>query len=256
MEASIIHAVARDLRHATRCGSPITPARIDTLDLELAFEIAALGRELALADGERVAGYKIGLTAAAVRASFNYESPVYGYVLESTMSTSGGFVETRQLSNPMVEAEIAFTIGSPLDDPDTSVQDVVEATDSVAPALEIIDSRWSGGAANLPLLIADNTNAAAAVVGEPVRLPADIANATSLLTVGGAQHPGSTDSVLGNPLESVAWLARHLAAQGSGLKPGDVVLSGSMNVPVPLGDAAAASAQITGLGSVRAAFRR
>ncbi|ALQ29719.1 2-keto-4-pentenoate hydratase [Glutamicibacter soli] len=255
MEASNIHAVARDLRHATRCGSPLTPAGFEALDLELACEIAALGRELALADGDRVAGYKIGLTAASARASYRYESPVHGYVLESTLSPSGSFVETQQLSNPMVEAEIAFTIGSPLDDPATSVQDVIEATESVAPALEIIDSRWSGGAASLPLLIADNTNAAAAVVGEPVRLPADIADATSLLTVGGAQHPGSTDSVLGNPLESVAWLARHLAALGSGLKPGDVVLSGSMNVPVSLGNAAAASAQISRLGTVHASFR-
>ena len=255
MEASNIHAVARNLRHATRCGSPLTPAGIETLDLDLAFEIAALGRDLALADGERVAGYKVGLTAAAVRASYNYETPVHGYVLESTLVPSGGFIETRQLSNPMAEAEIAFMIRSPLDDPATTLQDVIKATESVAPALEIIDSRWSGGAASLPLLIADNTNAAAAVVGIPVRLPADIANATSLLTVGDTQHPGSTDSVMGNPLESVAWLARQLASQGSGLKAGDVVLSGSMNVPVPLGDAPAASAQITGLGSVHASFR-
>ncbi|QRQ78084.1 2-keto-4-pentenoate hydratase [Glutamicibacter protophormiae] len=255
MEASNVHAVARSLRHAMRHGTPRASAGIEPLDLGLAFEIAALGRELALAEGERLAGYKIGLTAAPVRASYNYDTPVHGYLLESTLAPSGGFIDTRQLSNPMAEAEIAFIIGSPLDDPDASIQDVITATESVAPALEIIDSRWSGGAASLPMLIADNTNASAAVVGKPVGLPADIADATSLLTVGEAKHPGSTDSVLGNPLESVAWLARHLASQGSGLKPGDIVLSGSMNVPVPLGVAAMAAAQITGLGTVHAAFR-
>ncbi|WP_313812923.1 fumarylacetoacetate hydrolase family protein [Glutamicibacter sp.] len=254
MEASSIQSVARDLRLATRSGAPVSTLGTESLDLQLAAIIAAHGREIAEAEGDRVVGYKIGLTAAAVRDSFNADGPVQGYLLESTLIEAGGSISTEAMRNPAVEAEVAFIIGEPLNNPEATVEDVIAATKAVAPAIEIVDSRWTGGPSNLPLLVADNTNAAAAVVGEPVELPADIAAATSLLTVGTSEHPGSTETVMGNPLESVAWLARYLAQTADGLKPGDVILSGSMNVPAPLGDSTTATAAITGVGSVSANF--
>ncbi|MFJ2618705.1 2-keto-4-pentenoate hydratase [Glutamicibacter sp. NPDC087344] len=254
MEASSIHNVARDLHRAARSGAPVSTLGTETLDLQLATIIAAHGREIAELEGDRVVGYKIGLTAAAVRNSFNTDGPVHGYLLESTLLEAGGSISTQQMSKPAVEAEIAFIIGEELNNPEATVADVIAATKSVAPAIEIVDSRWKGGPANLPLLIADNTNAAAAVVGEPVDLPADIAAATSLLTVGATEHPGSTETVMGNPLESVAWLARFLAQTADGLKRGDVILSGSMNVPAPLGDSQTATATISGVGTVSVNF--
>lgn len=254
MEASSKQAVAHNLRLATRNGAPISTTEAKALDLELAAEIAAIGRELAVAEGERVIGYKIGLTAAAVRDSFKTDSPVQGYLLESTLAQAGGVIDTSSMTNPAVEAEVAFIIGKELKNPQATIDEVIEATQAVAPAIEIVDSRWHGGPSSLAMLIADNTNAAAAVVGEPVALPNDIAEAKSLLIVGSSRHPGTTETVLGNPLESVAWLARHLAQSGSSLKPGDIILSGSMNVPAPLGDAKSATSQITGLGSVSTNF--
>lgn len=254
MKASSINTIARNLRLATSNGSPLPATGIETLELNLAADIAALGRNLAEAEGERVVGYKIGLTAAAVRESFNTDSPVHGYLLESTLAQAGGTIATGHMSKPLVEAEIAFIIGKPLNHANIGIEDIISATRAVAPAIEIVDSRWIGGAASLPMLIADNTNAAAAVLGPPVDLPRNLAEATSLLTVGTGKHPGSTATVMHNPLEAVAWLARHLAENGAGLKPGDIVLSGSMNVPVPLGDAITATAEITGLGIVHASF--
>ena len=254
MKASNIQTIARNLRLATSNGSPLPTAGIETLDMNLAADIAAFGRGVAVAEGERVVGYKIGLTAAAARASFNADSPVQGYLLESTLALAGGSIATGHMSKPLVEAEIAFIIGEALNSATIGVEDVIAATRAVAPAIEIVDSRWIGGAASLPMLVADNTNAAAAVLGAPVALPANLAEATSLLTVGSGKHPGSTETVLGNPLEAVVWLARHLAENGSGLEPGDIVLSGSMNVPVPLGDATTVTAEISGLGTVHASF--
>ncbi|MGP9782498.1 2-keto-4-pentenoate hydratase [Glutamicibacter sp. AOP12-B1-11] len=255
MEASSIQTIARNLRQATRTGVAVSAVGAGTLELDLAVEIAATGRALAIAEGERVVGYKIGLTAAAVRESFETVNPVQGYLLAGTLLPAGGTLDTGKLRNPLVEAEIAFIIGEPLNNPNATLEDIIAATKAVAPALEIVDSRWSGGAANLSLLIADNTNAAAAFVGEPVPLPTNIAEATSLLTVGTSKYPGSTETVLGNPLESVAWLARHLAAAGAGLSAGDIVLSGSMNIPVPLGSSSSATATIDCAGSVSANFR-
>ncbi len=254
MEASSIQSVARNLRLATRSGAPVSTVGTETIDMDLASIIAAHGREIAESEGERVVGYKIGLTAAAVRASFNADAPVQGYLLESTLIEAGGSIATENMSNPAVEAEIAFIIGTALNNPEATVEDVIAATKAVAPAIEIVDSRWTGGPANLPMLVADNTNAAAAVVGKAVELPADIAAATSLLTVDSTEHPGSTETVMGNPLESVAWLARYLARTAEGLKPGDIILSGSMNVPAPLAGAKSATAAIAGIGSVSANF--
>lgn len=247
---TVIPAVARSLHRARLDGTLVAP---EPLELDDACAIADHGLHLARSEGERVIGYKIGLTADRAREAFGHDAPVAGYLLESRLHPDGALIPTATLNAPHAETEIAFLIGADLP-ADATEEDLAAATRAVAPALEIIDSRWQGGASTLPLLLADNANAAAAVLGAPVPLPNDLAAARSVLRIGAQQHQGQAEVVLGDPLRAVAWLARHLAARGSMLRAGDVVLSGSLNVPAPLGAATEVSAEIDGLGRVQARF--
>jgi 2-keto-4-pentenoate hydratase len=60
--------------------------------------------------------------------------------------------------------------------------------------------------------------------------------------------------VMGNPLNSLAWLANHLGSRGLGLRPGDVVMSGSVSKLLTPKAGDTIRATYTRLGSVSVRF--
>jgi 2-keto-4-pentenoate hydratase len=254
MDQHVIQEIAQRLRQATATGQPVTPDAPAGFDLASAYKVARATRDMAVATGKRVAGYKVGLTSAPARQAYDATEPAAGYLLADTVIPSGGTVPTRTLLNPSVEVEVAFVLADSLETADITAHDVLKATAALAPALEIVCSRWDGGPGNLPMLVADNTNAAAAVIGERVAPPSDLASVSSVLTIGGQSVHGSASAVLGNPAEAVAWLARHLITSGTPLQAGDIVLSGTLSTPVPLDTSREVHAEIKGLGAVSASF--
>lgn len=242
--------LAHRLRHAAEHRIPADPLDTEALDLDLAYAVAASSRELAIAAGDSVIGYKIGLTSETARAAFRAAEPAAGHLLASRWIASGERLDTRELFQPSAEVEIAFKMGAALGDADTTGADVLAATAAVAPALEIVDSRWHGGARNLPMLIADNTNAAHAVIGDTAPLPDQLSSVQSVLTIRNRTVTGTATAVLGDPAEAVAWLVRHLARTGSGLAAGDVVLSGTLSAPEPIRPGDHLHAVVTGVGEV------
>lgn len=254
MNHEAIEAMARSLRQSLHTGVLASTAGAHELDLVRASAVAAASRRLAVAEGDRVVGYKIGLTSPEARRAFGAQEPAMGYLLESTVFESDISVSVNQLPNPLIEVEIAFILNTSLDDLQASPDAVMRATGAVAPALEIVDSRWEGGPVGLPMLVADNTNAASAVLGKNAILPRDLSAVGSVLVIGSETIVGTAKTVLGNPAEAVAWLARHLAKAGTPLQAGDIVLSGTLSAPTPLGGAGEVFAQVDGIGSVRAKF--
>lgn len=224
-----ISEIAHRLRGAAATRLPADATGAEALDLDLAYAISDATRELAVAAGDFVAGYKIGLTSQPARDAFGAAEPAAGHLLASRSVPTGARLDMRELFQPSVEVEIAFVIGAGLAGADTTGADVLAATAAVAPAFEIVDSRWHGGPQNLPMLVADNTNAAGAVLGDRVSPPADLAGVTSDLTIGNQSVTGTATAVLGDPVEAVAWLVRHLARTGHGLAAGDIVLSGNFS---------------------------
>ena len=64
---------------------------------------------------------------------------------------------------------------------------------------------------------------------------------------------GMGSAVLGNPLQSVAWLAGKLGAYGRKLRAGDIVMTGSFVRQFPLAPGDRARAVFSGLGEVEVA---
>jgi 2-oxo-3-hexenedioate decarboxylase/2-keto-4-pentenoate hydratase len=111
-----------------------------------------------------------------------------------------------------------------------SLAEVADAVDAVCAAIEIVDDRRADyRALDVLSLIADNSWNAGIVLGEFVPAWPELATIGGLISVDGIPlDRGSGGDVLGHPFYPVAWLASHLAKEGSGLRAGDIVMTGSL----------------------------
>jgi 2-oxo-3-hexenedioate decarboxylase len=209
-----------------------------------------------LARGERLIGWKAGLTSKAKMKQMGVEVPSIGFLTSDMARPESSVVSTSDLVHPRVECEVAFVTRLPLRGPGCTREAVLEATDYVLPAIEIIDSRFSGFKFDLPSVIADNGSSARFVGGGRARYPGDL----DLRTLGAVLERngeivavGASAAVLGHPADAVAMLVNILGALGEGLEAGSFVMSGGITeaIPVKAGDSVVARFQELGSVSVR-----
>jgi 2-oxo-hept-3-ene-1,7-dioate hydratase len=158
-----------------------------------------------------------------------------------TCCSPTGRIFPSRFIEPRVEVELAFILKAPLKGPNCTIYDVLNATDYVTPALEIIDARIeridraTGATRKVFDTISDNAaNAGIVVGGRPVRPDAvDLRWVSALLYRNGViEESGVAAAVLNHPANGVAWLANRLALHGEMLEPGQIVLGGSFTAPV------------------------
>lgn len=171
--------------------------RVDVeLPLDRAYAVQRQVRSARVAAGDRVAGYKIGLSSTAARGPWDAGEPVSGHLLGSTVvEVDLAAYSLANLSNPHVETEIAFTLHSPLSGDDVSLAEVIAATSHLTIALEIVASRWAGGHSSLGLLVADNVNAAGVVLGPRAASTSDLDDLAVTIDVAGTLTHGSGSQV-------------------------------------------------------------
>lgn len=207
--------------------------------VERAYEVQTRWSELRQERGERIVGRKIGLTSLAMQEQLGVSEPDYGSLWSSRYyPASGGRVEIPSgvFLQPRLEGELAFLLGRPLQGPGVSAQQVLSATEALAVAVEVIDSRIEDWRIKLPDTIADNASYGAFTVGPWSRglREVDLRTVGMLLHRNGARVvEGLGIAALEHPARAVAWLADKLSTFGVRLEPGDIVLSGSLGGAVP-----------------------
>ncbi|MER7763982.1 fumarylacetoacetate hydrolase family protein [Streptomyces sp. NPDC097619] len=198
------------------------------------------------ARGERVTGFKLGFTSLAKMRQMGVSDLIHGRITDRMAIPDGATRDLSGLIHPRVEPEVAFLLGDTLE----PGADPAAAVAAVAPALEVIDSRYDGFAFSLPEVIADNTSAAGYALG-PWRTPGDLAalgNLGVLLELDGRPaQTGSTAAILGHPLRALTEAAR---LAGS-LPAGTVVLAGAATAAVPLHPGTHVRATVASLGTVQ-----
>ena len=239
-------ALARRLDEAWENREPIAPlSESEGLeDVEQAYAVQTNWSELRLSRGERIIGRKIGLTSFAMQEQLGVDEPDYGSLWESRyFPAQGGRVEmpTEPFLQPFLEGELAFLIGRPLAGPGVTLQEALAATEALAVAVEVVDSRIEDWNIKLADTIADNASYGGFTTGPWSRSlrEVDLRTVGMLIHQDGSQvTEGMGAASLGHPAEAVAWLANKLASFGTKLEPGDIVLSGSLGnaVPVERGD--------------------
>lgn len=199
-------------------------------DLADAYRVQRELIERRLARGERLVGSKLGFTSKAKMAQMGVSEIIVGRLTDAMQVDNAAGVELRRFIHPRIEPEIAFRLGR-----DASAGNIADCVDAVAPALEIIDSRYRDFRFSLPDVIADNTSAAAFVVGEwqPLR---DVADLPVRMVVDGAEvEVGSTSAILGHPLYALEQLIELAAKYDIALRAGDMILAGAATAAVPFG---------------------
>jgi 2-keto-4-pentenoate hydratase len=251
---SVIQEAADLLDAAQRGRAPIEPltARFPGMDVAGAYAIQQVNLSRRLRDGRTLVGHKIGLTSRPMQALLGVDEPDFGYLLDD-MVLSGAAAAAGRFCAPRVEPEVAFLLDKPLRGPGVTADDVRAATEAVAVAVEIVDSRIADWRLTLPDTVADNASSGAVVLGDwvPYGDNLDLATAQASLWLNGTEiDSGLGSAVMGDPAVAVAWLANALAPFGTEILPGQFVMSGSFTTAafVHAGDRAVAT--ISGLGTV------
>jgi len=205
-----------------------------------AYAIQKAWIDIKVGEGRVIRGHKIGLTSKAMQSALNIDEPDSGILFDDMFFQDGGLVPTDRFIGTRVEAELAFVMKHRLSGPDCTMFDVLNATDFVIPALEILDTRIervdpkTKATRKIFDTIADNAaNAGIVLGGRPMRpLDVDLRIGALCYRNGQLEETGLAAGVLNHPATSVAWLANKIAPQGHALEPGQVVLAGSFIRPI------------------------
>lgn len=251
--------VAAVLARAEHDRTPICPL-VDTypdLDVVDSYEIQLLNIRHRLERGATVLGHKVGLSSLAMQQMMGVDEPDYGHLLSDMELHPDRPVDARRYCYPRVEVEVGFILGAALPGEGCTEEDVLDATEAVAPAIELIDSRIRDWKIGLADTIADNASSAGFVLGPERVKPRDIdlLGIDARLTRNGeVVAEGRSDAVLGNPVTAVAWLARKVAGFGVHLEAGHVILPGSCTRAIDVRAGDDFVADFTGLGTVHLSF--
>lgn len=214
-----------------------TPQLETPISLEDAYAVQHASIQRRLGRGEARIGIKMGFTSRAKMVQMGVDDLIWGRLTSGMRVEDGGSISLAKYVHPRVEPEIAFLIGKPLSG-NVSIPEALAAVEAVAPALEIIDSRYENFKFSLTDVVADNSSSSGLVVGPWAQPDTDLSNLGLVMAFDGRpQAFGSTAAILGHPLRSLVAAARVVAEAGESLSPGDLVLAGG---------ATAASALIAG----------
>ncbi len=178
-------------------------------------QAASIGRRIAR--GEKRVGVKMGFTSRAKMIQMGIDDMIWGRLTDRMVIEDGGTISMADYVHPRVEPEIAFLLDRPLAGTVTGAE-ALAAVEAVAPAMEIIDSRYRNFKFSLADVVADNCSSSGFVVGPWQDADADLTNLGMILEFGGRPRQiGSSAAILGNPVRALVAAARLSAAAGEPL---------------------------------------
>jgi len=215
----------------------ITNSKQADLSVHEAYQIQQRLNQLKKTDGYRIYAPKLGLTSPAKMAQMQVDHPIYGYVFYYMLMKNNEKFSLSGYIQPRVEPEIAVVLKNDLKGPGITLQDVEDSFDYAVSSLEILDSRYQNYKFTLPDVIADNTSAKGAVYSEKqVKLePKALVTETVQLKINGeVKAEGDGSAVLGNPLETIVFLANELGKQGKVVPGKTPIMTGGMTEAIPI----------------------
>ena len=223
------------------------------IDIVKAYQAQQVFVQSKLDAGDRLVGYKLGLTSRVMQTQLGIDQPDYGPVLAAGVHPDGVEVDLDRLIQPKVEAEIAIVLEAPLAGPHCTALDVRRAAAGAVAAVEIIDSRVADWRIRLADTIADLASSAAIALSSRLvpldRLDPRLAG-VAMTRNGELVATGAGAAALGDPLHAVAWLANTLHPLGATLEAGHVVMTGALHAAVPLAAGDVFRAEFDWLGPV------
>ena len=218
--AEQLDAAARE----SRAVAQIDPER--QLSLEHAYAIQRASIQRRVSRGARRVGLKMGFTSRAKMVQMGLSDVIWGRLTADMLIEEGMAASFARFVHPRAEPEIAFLLKKPLSG-HVTLAEALASVEAVAPALEVIDSRYRDFKFTLPEVIADNASSSGYVVGPWTDPREDFSNLGLTMSIDGrVVQVGSTAAILGHPLRSLVAAARLSDAAGEPLQAGWVVMAG------------------------------
>lgn len=227
------------------------------LSVETAYAAQLAILEHRVSAGASHVGWKVGLTADAVRAIYDATDPVFGYLLEDGGFRSGHSFQFDELYPPLMETEILITLKSPIDAAGANREAARAAIGTIAPAFEIPERRDGGLDLDFALGLVDNVSQRAYVWGEEVEISDGFEFADVELELeknGKIETQVRGADVMDHQLDTLVWLAGALHQHGARLLAGQKIISGSFTKPAPVEKGDSYSARFSGVGEVGMSF--
>lgn len=220
--------LARQLDEAAKHAVSVPQvASLHDIDLENAYKIQRLSMDRRYQRGEKSIGIKLGFTSHAKMKQMGVSDMIWGWLTDAMLYTEGSDLPLKKFIHPRAEPEICFIVGKEINKA-LSLDDAKEHIESLAVAIEVIDSRFQNFKFSLEDVVADNCSSSALVVGE--RLPKDTNLkdlSMQLIINGDERQTGNTDAILGNPWESVVAASRLVSEAGLSLPVGSFIMAGA-----------------------------
>jgi len=260
LDKNAIAAASRILHDHWRAGTKL--AGLDTSlrprDRTEAYAIQAAIEEFS---SEPLFGWKIAATSEAGQKHINVDGPMAGRILAETVIPDGGTASMAGNDMRVAEPEFAFRmrVDLPARAAPYTLQQVLDAVDTLHPAIEIPDSRFEDFVgAGAVQIIADNACAHLFVLGPPASADwrsRDLVEERPVITLRGQQFVGHGKNVLGDPLIALTWLANELRQLGVTLKAGRIVTTGTCHPPLPIQSGDFCTVDFGSLGKVSVGFK-
>ncbi|HXF65379.1 MAG TPA: fumarylacetoacetate hydrolase [Burkholderiales bacterium] len=191
--------------------------------------------------GNRVVGYKAGLTSRAAQERFGIASPVRGVLLERMLLADGAEVAADFGARPALEPDLLVVVRDSAIHRARTPLEALRSISMVVPFIELPDLVVAEGEKlSASLLVLLNVGARLGVVGRgiPVEATPEFARALAAMRVvvldqkGKELASGTGAAILDHPLEAVLWLARDLERSRIRLRAGDLLSLGSFTAPL------------------------
>ncbi|WP_420569555.1 2-keto-4-pentenoate hydratase [Thalassovita sp.] len=246
-----ITKIAEIVDEAARTATEIPQFSDDKpLSVDEAYAVQALSMQRRYARGEKRVGIKMGLTSRAKQVQVGVDDVLWGRLTDGMREEEGGEVSMAKYVHPRVEPEIAFLMKKPLSG-DVSALEAMAAVEAIAPALEIIDSRYKAFKFDVGDVIADNSSSSGFLIGNWHAPDMDISNLGMVLSINGTPGEiGSTAAILGDPVRSLVSAARMVASAGEVLNAGDIVLAGGATAAIPMAAGQSVTLEVQNMGSM------
>ena len=250
MSAPTIDSAAALLDTAALQAQAVEQFAEGSFDLADAYRIQRASIQRRVARGDGILGIKLGFTSRAKMVQMGVDSLIWGWLTDTMLEEEGGTVRLERYIHPRVEPEVCFLTRRTIDGPITALE-AADYLEAVAPALEIIDSRYQNFKFTLEDVVADNCSSAGLVVGPWSRRFDGLGNAGVAVAFDGRPVlTGSTAAILGHPLRSLVQASRLLGACGGSLPAGSLVMAGAATAAQALTPNTHVRCDVAGLGRV------
>lgn len=231
----MLETIAKSLDQAAANASSIEQISATTpISLAQAYEIQRLSINERLARGETLVGYKMGFTSRAKMEQMGVDDLIWGRLTNTMIIEQDQVINLDNYVHPRAEPEIAFKLKSPLAGKVTAEQ-ALAAVEAIAPAIEIIDSRYQNFKFSLSDVIADNCSSTGFIVGKWQRADTKLADLSMKLMVNDeVSTQGMSNEILDHPINSLIEAARCVAEYGETLEAGQIILAGAATAAVAL----------------------